>query len=42
MYDVTKEACRNKYIRQNAWKSISPVCGCPIKGIAMNYTGLHF
>ena len=42
IYDVTKEAYRNKYIRQNAWKSISPVCGCPIEGIAMNYTGLHF
>ena len=41
IYDVTKEAYRNN-IRQNAWKSISPVCGCPIKGIAMNYTGLHF
>ena len=38
LYDVTKESYRNKYIRQNAWKSISEDCDCPIEGssIAVN------
>ena len=42
IYDVTKEAYRNKYIRQNAWEIPSQVCGCLVEGIAMNYIGLRF